>query len=51
MIIKDKSRAGGPLDQFSTAGYKFMDGTKILYQDRMVRVESCSSYSDVDEAN
>lgn len=51
MIIKDKSQAGGPLDQFSTAGYKFMDGTKILYQDRMVRVESCSSYSDVDEAN
>jgi N4-gp56 family major capsid protein len=51
MIVKDKSQAGGPLEQFSTAGYKFEDCTKILYQERMVRVESCSAYSNVDEAN
>lgn len=51
MIIKDKSEAGGPLNQFSTLGYKFSTAFKILYEDRMVRVESCSDYSDVDEAN
>lgn len=51
MIIKSKEQAGGPLNQYSTAGYKFEDATKILYQERMVIVESCSAYSDVDEAN
>ncbi len=51
MIIKDKSQVGGPLNQFSTIGYKFSGATKILYQDRMVRVESCGAYSDTDEAN
>ena len=51
MIIKDKSEVGGPLNQYSTAGYKFEDCTKILYQERMVRVESCSAYSAIDSAN
>lgn len=51
MIIKDKSEVGGPLNQFSTIGYKFSTATKILYEDRMLRVESCSEYSDVDEEN
>ena len=51
MIIKDKSEVGGPLNQFSTLGYKFSTAFKILYEDRMVRVESCSDYSDVDEEN
>ena len=51
MIIKDKNQAGGPLNQFSTLGYKFESATKILYQERMVRVESCGAYSAVDEAN
>ena len=51
MIIKDKSEVGGPLEQFSTVGYKFMHGAEILYQERIVRLESCSSYSTVDEAN
>ena len=51
MIIKDASQIGGPLNQFSTVGYKFETATKILYQNRMVRVESCSAYSGVDEAN
>lgn len=51
MIIKDKTEAGGPLNQFSTLGYKFSTAFKILYEDRMVRVESCSSYSDTDEEN
>lgn len=51
MIIHDKDEAGGPLNQFSTLGYKFSGGTKILYEDRMVRVECCSSMSDIDEDN
>ena len=51
MIIKNKGQIGGPLEQFSTAGYKFEDATKILYEERMLRVESCSAFSKVDEAN
>lgn len=52
MIVKDKSEIGGPLNQFSTIGYKFMtNGATILYPDRLLNVISCSSYSDVDDAN
>jgi N4-gp56 family major capsid protein len=51
MIIKSKEQAGGPLNQYSTAGYKLEDSTKILYQERMVRVESCSAFSKTDEEN
>ena len=51
MIIKDAAQIGGPLNQFSTVGYKFENAAKILYQNRMVRVESCSAYSGVDEEN
>ncbi len=51
MIIKDRHQAGGPLDQFSTIGYKFCHGAKILYQERLLRVETGSFYSDVDVAN
>ena len=51
MIVKDRSEVGGPLEQYSTAGYKFEDCTKILYPERMVRVESCSAFSAVDEEN
>ena len=52
MIVKDKSQVGGPLNQFSTIGYKFeTNGATILYPERMLRVMSCSSYSATDEAN
>ena len=52
MIVKDKSQAGGPLNQFSTIGYKFeTNGATILYPERLLRVMSCSSYSATDEAN
>lgn len=51
MIVKDKSEVGGPLEQYSTAGYKFEDCTKILYPERMIRVESCSAFSETDVAN
>ena len=52
MIIKSKEQAGGPLNQFSTIGYKFeTNGATILYPERVLRVMSCSSYSAIDEAN
>lgn len=51
LIIKDRGTIGGPLNQFSTIGYKFNHGAKILYQERMLRVETGSSYSSIDEAN
>lgn len=52
MIIKDKSQVGGPLNQFSTIGYKFeTNGATILYPERMLRVMSCSAFSATDEAN
>ena len=52
MIIKSKEQAGGPLNQFSTVGYKFeTNGATILYPERVLRVMSCSSYSAIDEAN
>ena len=52
MIVHDKSEIGGPLNQFSTVGYKFeTNGATILYPERLLRVMSCSSFSAVDEAN
>lgn len=52
MIVKDKSQIGGPLNQFSTIGYKFeTNGVTMLYTERVLRVMSCSSYSGTDEAN
>lgn len=52
MIIKSKEQAGGPLNQFSTVGYKFeTNGATILYTERVLRVMSCSSYSAIDKAN
>ena len=52
MIVKSKEQAGGPLNQFSTVGYKFeTNGATILYPERAVRVMSCSSYSAIDEEN
>ena len=51
MIVKTRDQIGGPLNQFSTIGYKFCHGAKILYQERMLRVESGSSYGSLDEAN
>lgn len=50
-IIKDKGEVGGPLEQFSTVGTKFSMAAAILYPERMLTVESLSSYSAIDEAN
>lgn len=52
MIIKSKEQAGGPLNQFSTIGYKLeTNGVTILYPERVLRVMSCSSFSAKDTAN
>ena len=52
MIVKDRSQIGGPLNQFSTVGYKFeTNGATILYTERLLRVMSCSSFSATDETN
>lgn len=52
MIVKSKEQAGGPLNQFSTVGYKFeTNGATILYTERVLRIMSCSSYSATDELN
>jgi N4-gp56 family major capsid protein len=52
MIVKSKEQVGGPLNQFSTVGYKFeTNGATILYPERVLRVMSCSSYSAIDETN
>ncbi len=51
-IIKNRGEIGGPLEQFSTVGYKFeTNGATILYQERVLRVMSVSSYSATDVAN
>lgn len=51
MIIKSAGEIGGPLEQFSTIGYKGVHGGRVLYEDRLIRVECGSSYSAVDKAN
>ena len=52
MIVHDKDEIGGPLNQFSTIGYKFeSNGATILYPERVLRVMSCSSFSATDESN
>ena len=52
MIIHDKGEIGGPLNQFSTIGYKFeTNGATILYPERLLRVMSCSSFSATDNVN
>ena len=50
-IIKDKGSVGGPLEQFSTVGTKFSMAAKVLYPERLLTVESLSTYSAIDEAN
>lgn len=51
MIIKPKDKIGGPLNQFSTVGWKASHAAKILYQERLIRLECGSSYSATDEEN
>ncbi len=51
MIIKNKEQIGGPLNQFSTVGWKAMHAAKILYPERIIRVECCGKFSKRDYAN
>ncbi len=52
MIVHDKNEIGGPLNQFSTIGYKFeTNGATILYPERLLRIMSTSSSSATDLAN
>ena len=52
VIVKNRGQIGGPLEQYSTVGYKFeTNGATVLYAERVLRVMSCSSYSAIDEAN
>lgn len=53
MIVKGKGSAGtaDPLDQRSTVGYKFSGAAKILYEERIVRVECTSSFGGEDATN
>lgn len=53
VIVKQKGSAGtaDPLNQRSSVGWKASHAAKILYQERMVRLECGSSYSLQDEGN
>lgn len=44
-IVKPKEMIGGPLNQFSTIGYKLTFGGVILQPTALIRVMSCSEYS------
>jgi N4-gp56 family major capsid protein len=51
LIIKGKEY-GGPLNQFSTVGFKFSHGAVILYPERfLLAVSGSSAYGDIDEEN
>lgn len=52
MIVHDQHEIGGPLDQFSTIGYKLdTNGATVLYTERVLRLVSASSFQAVDTAN
>lgn len=52
MITHDMHEIGGPLDQFSTIGYKLdTNGATVLYPERVLRLVSLSSFSATDVAN
>lgn len=51
-IFHDRKIAGGPLEQFSTAGYKLeSNGATVLYPERLVRVMSVTSESATEQPN
>ena len=53
VIVKQRGSAGtaDPLDQRSTVGWKASHAAKMLYDERLIRIESGSFFSDVDKAN
>ena len=50
-ILKSKEQVGGPLNQFSTVGWKAMHAAKVLYPERMLDVICGSSFSTTDKVN
>ena len=50
-IVKGKGEIGGPLEQFSTVGWKAMHGAKILYEERIINYICTSSLAGIAEAN
>ena len=46
MILKGKEQAGGPLEQWSTCGFKFTHGGTVLYPERCVRFMSVSTFGE-----
>lgn len=51
MIVHSKDEIGGPLNQFSTIGYKFeTNGATLLYPERLLRVMSVTDFSSTDTA-
>lgn len=53
VIVKQRGSAGtaDPLDQRSTVGWKATHAAKVLYPERIVRLEVGSFYSNKDQAN
>lgn len=51
MIVKDRKEIGGPLEQWSTIGYKFESGYIIKYTERLMRIMSTSSFSRTAQTN
>ncbi|MBE6685774.1 MAG: N4-gp56 family major capsid protein [Ruminococcaceae bacterium] len=53
MIVKALGSAGSsdPLDQRQTVGWKGFHAAAVLYPERIIRLEVCSSYSEDDEQN
>ena len=49
VIVKTPEEAGGPLNQFGTIGVYFETGGGVLYEERLLRVECGSFYSQEDE--
>lgn len=50
-IIHDKGEIGGPLNQYSTVGWKLRKTAEILVDEYMIRIESCSKTFPHAEAN
>ncbi|MCM1286518.1 MAG: N4-gp56 family major capsid protein [Acetobacter sp.] len=53
MIVKGKGSSGtaDPLNQRSTVGYKFSNAARVLYPERIIRVECVSSFGADDVTN
>lgn len=53
MIVKPTSSGGAdnPLNQRGSIGYKFSSASKVLYPERLICVETTSSFKTDDEAN